>query len=133
MSKLASVPTNVQNQTISQNNLLAYAPSYASHGGEHAAGFINLELVFPCGANRQQAVRCRKFTWEEDGANHGYEFVVITDKGNDLDIFGEDVQTLGFISANPNCKQIDPSESSGCFPRNTAFTILCSLPSKNCQ
>ena len=131
-TNLATIRTNVKDKTVSENNLLAYVPYYYSHGGQNAAGFINLEGVFPCIANRGEGARCRKFTWEEDGANHGYHIVVISDRGNSLNVFGDNVETLGFTMANPDCKEIDTSQTSGCFPRWTAFTILCYLPSKFC-
>lgn len=102
---------------------LAYRPKFeAYHKTGLGAIFLNLEKLFPCAKSARPV--CSRATYEEDGFLKGKALIEAADDGNNLKVFGSNINTYGI--AFQGCPILNGK--NGCLPPWYQVTIVCYLP-----
>ena len=110
-------------QTANTSTILAYRPKYIDyHNTGLGAVFLNLEELFPCSNNDLPV--CRRFTYEEDGFFKGKTITEAADAGNNMKIFGTNINTYGFVFED--CPYLN--DGNGCLPKFFETVVTCFLP-----
>ena len=123
---LSSVPVG-DTQSISEDNIIAYIPSFIDDDGNVlGTGFLNLEAIYPCMSQGSSDMpRCSRQTMGEEGFNKGNAVVDTADRGQKFQIFGIGISTYAF--AVSTCPDFTPP-SDGCLRDGYTFAIACYLP-----
>lgn len=109
------------------SQILAYRKKYSDkEKSELGIIFVNLEKLYPCAKTARPV--CRLLPYDDDGFVKGKPVIEAEDFGNDMKIFGKNVNTYGF--GFQSCKILNGG--GGCLPKFYDRILACYLP-KSCE
>ncbi|XP_019851980.1 PREDICTED: uncharacterized protein LOC109581920 [Amphimedon queenslandica] len=104
------------------SSLLAYRTNFRTHGQALAAGFLNLEGLFPCSKGKSYVPPCTTLMYEEDGFNNGYPILQAGDSGKTFKVFEGSTYAFAFNG----CTRF--TATAPCMHLYYGFSVACFLP-----